>query len=730
MNPRSFSALLLLVLLVVRPSVGGAQTSGKASADLVSRAAAQPVRVIVQLDVEARPASIAGDDRASSAHRMSIALAQAAALDALRADEGSVRRFETIPAFSATVDADSLQRLLAMPSVVAVHEDRRMSRALFSSNEKIGSADLWPLGIEGAGWSVAVLDDGVDRNHQFLAGKVTHEACFSTTSTDLGATSLCPGGVSRSNNPGSARPCPGCDHGTHVAGIAAGRSISGTLTLSGVAREAKIVAVQVFSAFGGSQEAYVSDIILGLEYVLSLAGSNNSGRIAAVNLSVQEGEYAAACDADFGPLKQAIDNLRAVGIATVVASGNAGFSNALAAPACISSTISVGATNRDDTISPFSNFGSNLDLLAPGENILSSSLLNGFAPKSGSSAAAPHVAGAWALLKSLEPQASVDHVLRSLRETGVPLFEYGSGLTIPRIAVNRAAGSLGADGSPASVVLNVSGANITATWDPPFNGVSPVGYRVELVGDSNGYTGITDVGNTRVFATTLPAGRYRLRVRTIEASGVGNASNYLPFTIAPLQNVNAPFAPQDLRVEFFNNIVTLSWNLGTGSPAALGYFIDVGTAPGLSNYGAFNTGSPATRLTATPPTAAGSFYIRVRAYNQFGVSGPSNEVRLDITAGGGGPCGAVPGTPTGLFATVVESLVTLTWNQPVTSGAITGYVLEAGSGPGITDILRAPLGVTTAFSGVAAPGLYFVRVRAVNACGQSAPSNEILVVVR
>jgi len=132
-------------------------------------------------------------------------------------------------------------------------------------------------------------------------------------------------------------PCTGatgCDHGTHVAGIAAGKSAS----FSGVAKDANLIAMQVFSRTGTSIGAYSSDVVKALERVYVLRGTYN---IAAVNMSLGGGLFAANCDGTESLRKAAIDNLRSVGIATVIASGNDGSTISMGALACISSAISV-----------------------------------------------------------------------------------------------------------------------------------------------------------------------------------------------------------------------------------------------------------------------------------------------------------------------------------------------------------------------------------------------------
>src|SRR4029078_10523763 len=100
----------------------------------------------------------------------------------------------------------------------------------------------------GTGTVVAILDTGVDASHPFLAGKVIDEACFSSTIAGL-SQSVCPNGTGQQCGTGAAAPCSldSCLHGTHVAGIATGNGASAGQPFSGVAKGARIVAVQVFS---------------------------------------------------------------------------------------------------------------------------------------------------------------------------------------------------------------------------------------------------------------------------------------------------------------------------------------------------------------------------------------------------------------------------------------------------------------------------------------------------
>lgn len=354
------------------------------------------------------------------------------------------RAFTTVPFLVAEVDGVTLLQLEQDPDVASIEEDVAVPPTLAESSAMVGATAAWNAGYTGAGWTVAILDTGVDKSHSFLAGRVVSEACYSNAGGYGGGTSLCPGGVTSSTAAGSAVHCTGyggCSHGTHVAGIAAGAGSS----FNGVAPGAGIIAIQVFTAFpatnpscGGSPcvLTFTSDQISALERVLTLRTSFN---IAAVNMSLGGGRYfdQATCDNSNSSRKAVIDTLRSAGIATVIASGNSGWADSLSAPGCISSAVSVGSTTKADAVSSFSNTASFLTLLAPGSSI-TSSVPGGFASFSGTSMATPHVAGAWALLKQRSPAAGVTEILGTLRSTGLMVIDSLSGLAFPRIRIDRA----------------------------------------------------------------------------------------------------------------------------------------------------------------------------------------------------------------------------------------------------------------------------------------------------
>ncbi|MGW0468517.1 S8 family peptidase [Streptomyces sp. NPDC003027] len=362
----------------------------------------------------------------------------------------ALQTLSTVPVTTLRVDKAGLAKLAAQPGVLSVTEDEAASPSLDSTIPLIGADKTVAAGQNGAGTAVAVIDTGVAVNHPFLGDRVIAEACFSATDAAAGVTSLCPDGTDQQEGPGSADvetgPCAGtrlCDHGTHVAGIAAGngQGLTGA-PKTGVAPGAGIVAVQVFhknstEAVCGAGKApcvraYTSDQLAGLEKVLRLRQSGTP--VVAANMSLGAAKHTTHCDTDVR--KAVIDNLRAAGVATVIAGGNQAYADAVGEPACISSAITVGSTTDGDQPSSFTNRGPLLDLFAPGSSVVSSVSGNSYASYNGTSMAAPHVAGAFAVLKQAYPRASVTELETLLKATGKPIAD--TTVTTPRIQLDQA----------------------------------------------------------------------------------------------------------------------------------------------------------------------------------------------------------------------------------------------------------------------------------------------------
>ena len=387
------------------------------------------------------------DPALASAQQSAIAAAGDALLARLPSAPDGVVRYQTVPFVAMTVDAAGLEALLADGAVLRVHEDRLAAPHDAESQNVVGAPAAWARGFTGEGQTVAVLDTGVDVNHAFFAGRTRTEACFSQAVAGQ-STSLCPNGQTSQTGPGSAAPCTfsgSCEHGTHVAGTTVGRGPS----FNGIAPDADLLAVQVFSRINTADgcapgtapcvRSSTSSLLSALEYVYA---QRTQRTIASVNMSLGGGAFATTCDTQ--PLKPIIDNLRAAGIATVASSGNDGTPTQIGWPACISTAVSVGSTTDGssgvpaDRVSSFSNAAPFLSLLAPGEVIRSTLPGGGYGNKQGTSMAAPHVAGTWAVLRQQRPTASVTDLLARLRSTGRTVADTRNGRSFARIQIDDA----------------------------------------------------------------------------------------------------------------------------------------------------------------------------------------------------------------------------------------------------------------------------------------------------
>ncbi len=416
------------------------------------------VRVIVTLNVPFAPEGLQSRP-AAQAQRSAIQREQSSLLSQLTAPTG-VRQFRFTPALALTVTTADLARLRRAPEVAGIQEDvpvaphrdpaAALGARLDDSTVLVGATAAHAAGFDGTGYDVAILDSGVESTHPFLTGKVVAEACFNTTSAPNFSTTLCPNGEDEQIGEGAGADCDeadysGCSHGTHVAGIAAGNQPADAPGPTvGVAPGAGVVAINVFSGFSGQQAAcggtpcilsFTSDQILGLEHVFDLV--QNGGRsIASANMSLGGGQFFSTCDAD--TRKPIIDNLLSVGVATTISSGNGGFQNSTGAPACISTAVTTGSTTKADGLSSFSNTAPWVDLLAPGSSILSSVGGGNFAFYNGTSMAAPHVAGAFAILNQRFPDETPEEILARLRVSGVRIPAGSPSALFSRIQIDDA----------------------------------------------------------------------------------------------------------------------------------------------------------------------------------------------------------------------------------------------------------------------------------------------------
>lgn len=650
------------------------------------------VPIIVGFDASFVPQGLLSAERAGQ-QREEIADGQDSVLRMLPTGTYSgVKRFTSIPYLAMQANAEALARLEADTSVVFVGEDG-IRRPFVRSSTVIVQANLVHPYVRGAGQTIAIIDNGVDKNHPAFGDRVVSEACYGTNLIGVWE-SMCPGGVSASVASGSGycdpsvsgSRCSGvsdcCDHGTHVAGIAAGSNMvleSGAVA-DGMAPEARIIAIQAASkkavACDGDPAPcarfWDSDVINGLERVLALSTSNAVGPIAAVNLSLGGRDRfpnRTLCTIAHPVYERAMSNLRSVGIATIAGTGNDGVPDGISAPACVSSAVPVGATWSTDGLSPGRIWddeflgrreGTNRDpdfpvLLAPGFPIDSAvpcptPTTCGRGPtasKGGTSMAAPHVTGAWALLKnvgaSIGRNLDVSSIANALEGTGQWVYDSRSDAFYPEIRVYYAGlalyeGQAWPPGPPSVLRSSVTGDSVRFTWIPPGRGGIVTRYRL-VASDTPGGVPLAvlefDAPANQRDVTGVSAGRYYVRL------AAGNAAGWSPFSNEVTVAVSAPSAPAAPTMNpavVSGSTVNLSWAAATtgGTPAS--YVVVAAESPGGPFIATLSVTSTALSVPDVPDD---TYYVRVRGLNAAGAGPLSNEVVVRV--------GQQPATPYSLL---------------------------------------------------------------------------------
>jgi len=294
------------------------------------------------------------------------------------------------------------------PGVLAVGVDHRVQATSDPLQfrqwglTEVQASAAWSV-TQGRGAVVAVIDSGVDGSHPDLAGALVRGV---NTRTDRGDYS----------NPTTDQD----GHGTHVAGIIAARTGNGK-GVSGVAPKASIMPVKVLDADGGG---WMGDVIEGIVWAADHGAD-------VINMSL------GGPDADFSAT--AVNYAISKGVVVVAAAGNEG-SSAPSYPAALPGVLSVSALARDGSVDTYSNHGPTVDLAAPGTAILST-VPDGYAFMSGTSMAAPQVAGVAALVAAIAPQSDVAATLKSsANDKGKAGWDsrYGAGVVDAAAAVRRA----------------------------------------------------------------------------------------------------------------------------------------------------------------------------------------------------------------------------------------------------------------------------------------------------
>jgi hypothetical protein len=259
---------------------------------------------------------------------------------------------------------------------------------------------------------------------------------------------------------------------------------------------------------------------------------------------------------------------------------------------------------------------------------------------------------------------------------------------------------------------------VSMQWTRPTVGPPATGYLLEVGATPTSFAlASIPLGDVTTFVAPAPTGAYYVRLRATNAAGQSTATSARRLDVGC---VAPPGPPTALSASVAGGSVTLNWDPAAGNVGR--YILEAGSSPGLGNI-ATAVLAPVTRFSAVAPP--GTYFIRVRAGNACGTSVPSAEIFIVI-----GAAATLPGPPGEPVPAVSGSNVSLAWTAPANGDTPTGYLLEAGTSPGLSNLARVTTGPATSFatSGVG-PGTYYVRVRAVNGAGTGPPSADATVVV-
>ena len=309
--------------------------------------------------------------------------------------------------FSATLTVDAAAAIANMPGVARVESDVVMqaSTTVTPPSWGLDRIDQRPLPLDnsytfssvGSGVRVYIVDTGILTGHQEFGSRAVSGY---TAVSDGNGTNDCNG------------------HGTHVAGTVGGAT-------TGIARAAQLVAVRVLDCSGSGTSA---GVIAGIDWVVSQKQANPSVPMVA-NLSLGGSLNTS--------LNDAVTRAIAAGVVFAVAAGNSSVDACTQSPAATPGALTVGATESSDVMAYYSNFGTCLDIFAPGSGIVSAWYNGGYANLSGTSMAAPHVAGVAAIILGDYPAYSPSQVRSALVTGATTNVLSGTGAGSPNVLLSN-----------------------------------------------------------------------------------------------------------------------------------------------------------------------------------------------------------------------------------------------------------------------------------------------------
>lgn len=461
---------------------------------------------------------------------------------------------------------------------------------------KIQAPAAWDYGTGASGVTIAVIDSGVLASHPDLAGKVLAGFDFHNSDTD---------------------PTDDNGHGSAVAGLAA--AASNNLTgMAGVAWDNPVLPVKVLGADGSGSYSAISNAITwaadrGARVInLSLGGTSSSRT-----------------------LQQAVDYAWSRNAVVIAAAGNNGNSVPLYPAAC-ANVVAVSATNSSDLRPSWSNFGSYVDLAAPGENVLTLQGGASYASWSGTSFSSPIASGVAALMISANPalsnQEAVDLLLRNADDIGSAgydtSFGYGRVNAYRAVAAAVAAGSVDRTPPVATIQSPADGAVVSGTVPVILSAADNIGVvRVELWIDGVPYGQVAASSASFGWDSTLVSdGSHSIEARAYDAADLSGSrgitvqvrNSATADTLAPLTSISSPSNGSRISSKSVKVVVGASDNVGV---TRVELFVN-GRLQGTANT------VPASFNWSTGKLPAGAQSLQSFAYDAAGNMGASPVVTV------------------------------------------------------------------------------------------------------
>jgi subtilisin family serine protease len=346
------------------------------------------------------------------------------------------------------INENKLNDLMKNDNIESIKIDRIMRAFLQDSVPLINASTVWPINIltqniTGINETICIIDSGINLSYHNLNSKIIAQKCY--CSTKEGANSnCCEGNVAESN-----KAIDNNGHGTHVAGIAAASG-----TINGVATGANLIAIKTLNSSG---DGLSSDIIAGIEWCSNNTNIENYN-ISIISMSLGGGQYSNYCD-DSSSMTNVINIAIGKNISVIISTGNTNAAYPVATagiadPSCIENATRVSATDKSDNVANYAFRHSNFSdiLFAPGSSINSTVPtgscelcdISGYDSLSGTSMAAPHVAGAFALFRQFfrlqnNRVPTPSEIKTTFNNTGKQINDSaGTGLNFTRIDVYAA----------------------------------------------------------------------------------------------------------------------------------------------------------------------------------------------------------------------------------------------------------------------------------------------------